>query len=165
MKSVSFKSVNVNSLNCVLLIVILVLVVVCCMNKSKEGFKNRRTCKKIVKGKETQAEAREACYTNGKRRMDGNCCDSKGCYDICDDVFNVDAGKTECADLGKQTCRKNKECKWRRTANWKKWGCIRKEDEGYRKESISSQCSSTKFKLVQPHCWFGGHDGGFFGHG
>ena len=31
--------VNMNYVNCVLLVVILVLVVVCCMNKSKDNFK------------------------------------------------------------------------------------------------------------------------------
>lgn len=32
------KSLNMNYVNCALLVVILVLVIMCCMNKSKEGF-------------------------------------------------------------------------------------------------------------------------------
>ena len=33
------KSLNMNYVNCALLVVVLVLVVMCCMNNSKEGFK------------------------------------------------------------------------------------------------------------------------------
>ena len=34
------KSVNMNSVNCILLVVVLILVIVCCMNKSNEEFIN-----------------------------------------------------------------------------------------------------------------------------
>ena len=36
------KSLNMNFVNCALLVVVLVLVVMCCMNKSNEGFRRGR---------------------------------------------------------------------------------------------------------------------------
>ena len=36
------KSLNMNYVNCALLVVVLVLVIMCCMNKSKEGLKQKK---------------------------------------------------------------------------------------------------------------------------
>ena len=51
------KSLNMNYVNCALIVVVLVLVVMCCMNKTNEGFKNKRSCTaKLAKAKAKKEE-------------------------------------------------------------------------------------------------------------
>jgi hypothetical protein len=109
------KSLNMNSLNCVLLVVVLVLVVVCCMNKSKEGFiLTRRKCKTALDGKSSSA-----CS-----RGDGACC-----RNLPYSQFRTNTRKyktnllcfNECWERGTVKCgdqKKKKDCKARKT----KWG-------------------------------------------
>jgi len=62
------KSLNMNYVNCALLVVVLILVVMCCMNKSNEGFWGaRRRAKRADKARKYAAQAKqlEASFGTG----------------------------------------------------------------------------------------------------
>jgi hypothetical protein len=79
------KSLNMNYVNCALLVVVLVLVVMCCMNNSKEGFKRvkggkentrkacraKRRCEEGLEGWENDGEwdEREVAYKMGRNSL------------------------------------------------------------------------------------------------
>jgi len=71
--------VDMNSVNCFLLVVVLVLVVMCCMNKSNEGFYYRK--KRLTQKERNCANNNRPleCFKKG-----GLCCDEKGeCLNMC----------------------------------------------------------------------------------
>ena len=55
------KSLNMNYVNCALLVVVLILVVMCCMNKSNEGFRwgERRKARRRDKAQKYTAQAKQ----------------------------------------------------------------------------------------------------------
>ena len=54
------KSLNMNYVNCALIVIVLVLVVMCCMNKSNEGFRRRGSKRQARRASKASAYAAEA---------------------------------------------------------------------------------------------------------
>jgi hypothetical protein len=126
------KSVNMNIMNCVLLVIIMVIVIFCCMNKSNEGFRSRQQCARALNDAKNIGGARKICSKYSSE--DAKCCKDGGynlfginknnikCYDMCShfrDTTPEDGHDEEvmkqCSNLSINDCEHPfyKHCKWK----------------------------------------------------